>query len=562
MMKKFLTTLSVLIFSVSMVMAVPTTDLNKPKVLVKDNDINAGAKVTWTSDKVWLMDGFVYVEEGAELTIEAGTVVKSVEDPSTGDIATALVICRGAKLYAEGNAFQPIIFTAEADSVALPDYDSNDGVDWKIDGGLWGGVVMCGKSKLNVANEFLVEGLPDDPQKRGYYGGDDDDDNSGVLRYVSIRYTGITVEANKELQGLTLGCVGRGTTIDYVESFNSFDDGYEWFGGTVNTSHLVSAFNDDDCYDYDEGFRGHGQFWFAIQHPERGNRVGEYDSGNSGVLTLEPLAKPVLYNCTYIGSGVNSINSKNDYMLIYKEYGGGEHYNGIFMDFRGHAVSIDSGSGETSYQRLQRGEIKLENNLWYQIGSGLGKKKFEVNYLSDPTKHNIVVDPGLRGISRDTDGGLDPRPVTGSAALTSPMKAYPADPFFKEVNYMGAFGPDENWLEGWTALWQNGIAGEIMSSMKEWSTSEEMPKEYSLMQNYPNPFNPMTTIQFSLPGENKVRLTIFNVIGQVIVTLIDGVRPAGEHYVQWDAAKLPGGVYFYQLEVGTQVYVKKLMLVK
>ena len=255
-----------------------TTDANKPRVIVKDGDIVAGQNVTWTKDKVYVLDGYVYAEDGAVLTIQGGTVVKALQKPSTGELASALIISRGAKINAEGSAQEPVIFTSEKDSVALADNDPADGVDFKIDRGLWGGLILLGKGKLNIAAEFLVEGMPNDP--RAFYGGNDDGDNSGVLRYVSIRYTGIVVEANKELQGLTLGCVGSGTTIEYIESFNSADDGYEWFGGTVNTKYLVSAFNDDDAFDYDQGFRGKGQFWFAIQSADRGNRLGEYARGD------------------------------------------------------------------------------------------------------------------------------------------------------------------------------------------------------------------------------------------------------------------------------------------
>ncbi len=561
-MKKYLLILLVSFF-VPAFAGASTTDANKPRVIVKDGDIVASQSVTWTKDKVYVLDGYVYAEEGAVLTIQAGTVVKALQKPSTGELASALIISRGAKIYAEGSVQEPIIFTSEKDSVALADNDPADGVDFKIDRGLWGGLILLGKGKLNIAPEFLVEGMPNDP--RAFYGGNDDEDNSGVLRYVSIRYTGIVVEANKELQGLTLGCVGSGTTIDYVESFNSADDGYEWFGGTVNTTHLVSAFNDDDGFDYDQGFRGKGQFWFAIQAADRGNRLGEYDSGDKGALTATPLAQPVIYNATYIGSGASSTNADNDYALIYKEYGGGEHHNSIFTDFRGKAVTVDSGSGETSYNRLLNGGIKLENNIWFK-SAGLGvndivSQAFVRSYLT--SHNNPVIDPGLRGISRTDNQGLDPRPAPGSAALTLLGAASVSDDsFFTAVDYVGAFGPDENWLEGWTALSLNGIIGQSGNTGVANDRTSRMPVEFTLHQNYPNPFNPVTQISFDLAKISPVKLTIYNSMGQEVDALFDGMMQNGSHTLTWNASGHPSGPYYYRLQVGASVAIRRMLLIK
>ena len=200
---------------------IPVMLLAQGIVTIQDGDINGNqGDVHWTNDNEYHLDGFVYVEEGTNLHIEAGTVIKGLESPTTGDIASALIITRGAKIYAMGTQYNPIIFTTEYDDVNLPDDGTDPGVDYSIDRSLWGGLVVLGRSTLNVASEKVVEGLPaDDP--RALYGGNDDADDSGVLRYISIRYTGITVEANKELQGLTMGCVGSGTTVEYIESFNS-----------------------------------------------------------------------------------------------------------------------------------------------------------------------------------------------------------------------------------------------------------------------------------------------------------------------------------------------------
>ncbi len=548
----------------------PTTDEGKPWVLVNDASINANDNVTWTSDKVWVLDGYVYVESGATLTIEAGTVIKGLNAPSNGtDKGSTLIITRGAKIYAEGTPEQPIIFTTEFDSVALPDLGGADGVDFRDvnDRGFWGGVVVLGKSTLNIAAEAVVEGLPEDlPEKRSWYGGDDEADNSGVLRYISIRYTGVTVEANKELQGLTMGCVGSGTTVEYIESFCSDDDGFEFFGGTANTRYMISAFNTDDSFDYDQGFRGKHQFWFVLQRNDLGDRCGEYDSGDAGAITAEPRANPQIYNVTYLGSGAVNENSKANDALIYKEFGGGAHYNSIFADFGGVAVVVDSGAGQTSYSRLTvDGDLNLENNLWYKgAGAGIdsltGNKAWLANYLG--SNNNFIEDPMLNGISRTNDGGLNPTLAVGSPAWSKALKNYPEDDFFVPANYIGAFGAN-NWMMGWTALDFNGVIGDVVSAVEEYDVySSGAPVEFTLSQNYPNPFNPSTNIDFALPKTGYVNLTIFNTLGQKVATLVDGERIAGKYTVRFDASNLSTGWYIYRLQTESNVMARKMLLIK
>src|SRR4249920_1120718 len=187
----------------------------------------------------------------------------------------------GVGFFAEGTARHPIIFTADVDDTTLPD-------DMPIWGptarGLWGGVVILGKTVINGAIDAggnaaspkyeVYEGLPDlivGGEALLRMGGTDDNDNSGILRYVSIRHGGAALFPNKEINGLSMGAVGRGTTIEFVESYCAADDGFEFFGGTVNTRYLVSSFNDDDSFDTDMGYRGTNQFWFAIQAPDKRN---------------------------------------------------------------------------------------------------------------------------------------------------------------------------------------------------------------------------------------------------------------------------------------------------
>ncbi len=489
-------------------------------VIVTDASINAGDVVYWTADKTYILDGFVFVEEGAVLNIEAGTVIKG--KPGQGENASALIIAQGGKIYAEGTAEKPIIFTAESDDVS----DPNDLVLPATN--LWGGVIILGKARINTAAGVgHIEGLPVSDKSR--YGGNDDHDNSGVLRYVSIRHGGTDIGAGNEINGLTLGGVGDGTTIEYVEVFNNNDDGFEWFGGTVNCKYLVSAFNADDAFDHDEGLRGKMQFLFAIQDKDFGNRCGEHDGGTDPE-DGEPYAYPEIYNATYLGSGKTTTNPDNDEMFKIRDYWGGSYKNSIFGDFGGYALDIeDLASGNDSRQRLENGEIIFENNIWFDFGAGstftdLGKHSWEGAYLNDAAHNNTLEDPQLNGISRTMASmGLDPRPAAGGAAY-------------------------------------NNLA-DYVTGIKEIKL-DEIPKNFNLAQNYPNPFNPSTKIRFSVPNTSKVKLVVYNILGQKIITLIDEIKSPGTYEVNWDATGLSSGIYIYRLESGSKIISKKMLLMK
>ena len=422
-------------------------------ITVTDADINAGDVVYWTADHTYLLDGPVYVEDGAALNIEAGTVIKG--KPGQGESAAALIICQGAKIYAEGTANSPIIFTAESDDVTNP----NDLVLPATN--LWGGVILLGKARINTATGVgNIEGLP--VNSKTQYGGNDDDDNSGVMRYVSIRHGGTDIGEGNEINGLTFGAVGRGTTIDHIEVFQNNDDGYEWFGSTVNCKYLVSAFNADDGFDHDEGIRSKMQFIFVVQDETYGNHCGEHDGGTDPE-DGQPYAYPQIYNATYLGSGMNAVNPDNDQLFMLRDYWGGSHKNCIFGDFAGIAMNVeDLPTGNDSRLRLENGEIVFNNDIWFDFGGGNTWPElvssipghdslFVSDYLSSGANNNTLEDPQLTGISRQRDEGLDPRPTAGGPAYQN-LADYPAnDEFFEHVNYKGAFG-STNWLKGWTAL--------------------------------------------------------------------------------------------------------------
>ncbi len=428
---------------------------------------NLTGTVTWQHTNEYVLNGFVYALSNAVLNIEPGTVIRG--KAGTGLESSALFITRGAKIFANGTAHSPIIFTAEADDLD----DPNDLP--LITRGLWGGVVIFGESVLNTSSDVtgnaaspkydVFEGLPDtqvDGQFINRFGGNNDDDNSGVFRYVSIRYPGTVILPNKEINGLSLGAVGRGTTIENVEVYGAADDSVEFFGGTVNTKYLLSVWSDDDNFDIDQGYRGKNQFWLAIQSPDKKDNGGEWNGEPNGLATgATPIANFEIYNATWIGAGIQSSGNRG---LQIREYAAPKVFNSIVTDFAGPALRIDVRAAT----HFTNGVAQIKDNIFWNFGTNgvavplaeqgtTDTSAFGATLFSDASFDNIVVDPMLRGITRTNEPafGFDPRPQPGSPALTSTRTA-PNDGFYTPVAYKGAFGA-VNWAADWTAAAELGL---------------------------------------------------------------------------------------------------------
>ena len=517
------------------------------------------SNTTWTANNVYDMDGLIFVDSLATLTIEPGTVIKARQTANitTGDGASALVIRRGGKIMASGTPVNPIIFTSELDDITNPSDLT------AIDRGLWGGVIVLGNAVTNQpTTNNQIEGIPS--TENALFGGNNDDDNSGVLRYISIRHGGFSISGvpGDEINGLTLGAVGRGTTVEYIEVFANFDDGYEWFGGTVNTKNIIAAFCADDAFDYDMGFRGKGQFWFSIQGPDEAGRGGEHDGGDDDE-TGTPYAIPVIANATYIGSGVGATpgGDGNDRSHVFRDNAGGKYYSSIFTDFVNEGPNVeDLTSGEDSRSRLENGDLLMSTNVWWNFGAGntlaaIAPQTFVADHLA--ANNNSITDPGMT-VSWNPDGTLDPRPTNN---LGTPV--IPADPFFEAVDYLGAFDPNDNiWTYGWTALEAYGHMHPTALGIEEEVVASTVPADFSLSQNYPNPFNPSTKIDFNLAKSGDVSITVYNIRGQKVATLVSGYRAAGQYSLTWNASQLPSGVYFYTLQAAGKAETRKMMLVK
>ncbi len=455
------------------------SDTGKPVKVITDASI--GALNYWSSDTVYNIQGFCFVESGEVLIIESGTIIKGNEGVAAA--ATALIVARGGQIYAEGTPTRPIIFTSIVDLVDDPgDLDLDNRADATA---RWGGVIVLGAARINTATPTTggIEGIPT-TETRAQYGGFDDNDNSGVLRYISIRHAGSEIGASNEINGLTCGAVGRGTVISHVEVFYNFDDGFEFFGGTVNADHLVSAFCGDDNIDTDEGFRGFLQFIFSIQEDTTGDRFGEHDGGTVPE-DGSPFATPIYSNVTAIGRGAKTLGGAAQQALILRDNGGGAYFNSIFTDFRtfGIAAEAEIAQPTDSRARLLQGQIKFKNNIWFGFGNGntvpavTNNDTLLANRLFT-NGNDFLANPTLAGISRIPNHGLNPRPTTlgatGWTAWTNPLSAangynpppaatgYPSAILTNfgdslalcPVNYPGAFDPtDPNlWIYNWTAL--------------------------------------------------------------------------------------------------------------
>lgn len=276
-------------------------------VYAADSTIAAGAitvDLKLDSTKHYKLAGMVYITNNKTLTIPAGTkIYGAIGDTAVGgNPGGGLVITKGSKLIAKGTSSCPIVFTS-ADTV---NHKSGD----------WAGIILLGKATTNQSTLTTVEGINSATAPAGVdvtFGGSDDADNSGILQWVRIEYAGHALSLNNEINALTMAGVGNGTTIDHVEAFKSYDDSFEWFGGTVNASHLVSIDALDDMFDTDNGFRGTIRYALGVSDPTRADQSQsngfESDNQASGVNTT-PITHPVYRYVTIIGPSDSLLSLK------------------------------------------------------------------------------------------------------------------------------------------------------------------------------------------------------------------------------------------------------------
>ncbi|MHC1737623.1 MAG: T9SS type A sorting domain-containing protein [Ignavibacteriaceae bacterium] len=498
--------------------------------------------LTLTSSNTYLLRGFVRIKSGATLTVQPGTVIYG-ENSSQG----SLIVQPGGRIIADGTKENPIVFTSEfrkPGASRTPTY------------GDWGGIILLGNARINVpGGTAQIEGPGD------IYGGNNDDDNSGILRYVRIEYPGIAFAPNNEINGLTLGGVGRGTTLEYIQVSFSGDDSYEWFGGNVNGKYLIAYKGWDDDFDTDFGFSGKLQFLLSVRDPQIADQSSSngFESDNDGSGSSNtPLTSPTWYNVTLVGPKQDAATQINS---LYKR---GMHLRrnsqnkisnalimgwptGILLDGTG---TINNAANQTNY---------IKNS----IISGATSKNI------DTTKSNGTFSPDTwftttmsgRVYSNNGDVKLnnpysstqpDFLPASDSPVHTGAATP-PTDGFFDPTaTYVGAF-KDVNWTATWADFNPTGPT----------SVEDEINvNSFELSQNYPNPFNPSTTISYRMATAQNVTLKIFDVLGNEVATLVNEVQNAGNYSVEFDASTLSSGIYMYRLSAGNIIQTKKMSLLK
>jgi hypothetical protein len=465
---------------------------------------------TWTSDNVYDLQAQVYVRNGATLTIQPGTVIAS-----TTGLDGALVITKTGQIMAMGTREKPIVFTSTSDRATWGNGNPSTG-SWRQGANEWGNVTIMGEAFMNDHNvagnvatcnaanrgnmEGLTRGTTDDQ-----YGGGNDNDDSGVFKYVSLRYGGLNVAAAVELNGLSLGAIGRDTDIHHIDIMNNLDDGVEVWGGTVNLKYLNIWNVGDDSLDIDQGYRGKVQFVFIVQgyslQAASGSGTGDNAIEIDGAEDChwQPVTTTVIYNATVIGQpdtpGVGRQGS--DHATAWRSNARVQYRNCIFMDIGERLVSFDNTDGppDNSCGYGANGTLSWANTwttpfngvaapcgVTPQINGNLAEIRDSVFFnntngtaYTESTARGVsgagnfnVQEPGLSPIRKLVRSApvdyltfrqqrvikVDPRPA--NSAVTS-IAAAPNDGFFTPAMYRGAFRPDVGpasirpWVCGWTA---------------------------------------------------------------------------------------------------------------
>jgi hypothetical protein len=486
---------------------------------------NISTSTTWTADNTYNLQTQIYVLPGATLTIEPGTVIAS-----TTNLGGSLAICRGARIVANGTNESPIIFTSKADVATWTGGNPKTGTA-RVAMNEWGNLTVMGRAYIgkygngaastntaapNAANFAQMEGLTGssstDPNV--IYGGGDDLDSSGTFSYVSLRYGGKVIGLGNELNGLSLGGIGKETVIDHIEIYNNVDDGIEIWGGNVNLQYFSIWNIGDDSLDIDQGWRGKAQFGLIVQgysgNAAQGSGVGDniLEIDGAEKSDAQPVTTGVVYNLTCIGQ---TGSTGGDTGVEFRDNANLQVRNSIFMDvgeqvFRnintdGEATGGQTGYGHngtlsyaarwttpyntyssvnafanpaSAYQAQVDGNLidvrdcVFYNNLnasAYTEANTYGVFTSGNNVNAGTSAANPTAMPIAaitKGTAVNPNGSLIIRPVTSidpraaNAAVTSVGSA-PNDGFFEQAQFRGAFSSTGNWLCGWTAVDAYGI---------------------------------------------------------------------------------------------------------
>ena len=343
---------------------------------------------TWLSTRVYQLNGPIYVKSGATLTIQPGTVILGNANVSN----SCLIISKGSRIMAQGTVNSPIVFTS---SKAAGTRNVGD----------WGGVAILGNALYNgTGGSANIEGLAAAPDNS--FGGSNDEDNSGVFSYCRIEFGGYIFTVDKEINGLTLGAVGRKTKVDHVQVSFINDDAFEWFGGTVNCSHLVAYRCVDDDFDTDNGFSGTVQFGLAIRDraisdQSSGSTSEGFESDNEAVgtdSTITPRTNSVFSNITVIGPYRNDLvtatgsSFKFRRAMRIRRNSNLRVFNSVFTDFQ-QSIFIDGSrcAYNTAMGATNANSLAVKNNVFASMKNGSTNSGLEANSSFGTTVNGVAV---------------------------------------------------------------------------------------------------------------------------------------------------------------------------
>ncbi|MBD8388481.1 hypothetical protein [Dysgonomonas sp. BGC7] len=363
---------------------------------------------TLLAGNTYTLVGGYQVKNGGKLIIQEGVTINATRSTSKSDY---ILIEQGGKIDAQGTKSRPIVMTSTQQTP-----------------GAWGGIHICGRAPINLTGGTGMSEIGDAP-----FGGTNEADNSGILRYVRLEYTGFAINETKESNGLTMYGVGNGTTIEYVQTYKGADDGFEWFGGTVNAKYLVSTASEDDSFDWTDGWRGNGQFWVAIQDQKapgsdgtaNGDCLIEADNREDNYKN-SPVSCPTLANLTLIG---NNDTNKQTRGIRLRAGTYVKMYN-VLVTGKPKSVTTATTETETSFTN---GNSVIEylfadKGFTYEQGTALGLDTKTGNGINK----TITFTGGYIGT------------VTGGKDMSS------VNSFFTKAEYKGAVPADNDWTAGWT----------------------------------------------------------------------------------------------------------------
>ena len=479
---------------------------NAAEILVS-SDITTST--TWTKNNTYNLTTQIYVTNGATLTIEPGTLIQSDTTLNGGG---SLAITRGSQIIAVGTREEPIVFTSKADNLN----------SWILQANTWGNLTIMGSAYISACpagsgaagnqsgflatNVATMEGLtaqfPGDP--RVLYGGGNDDDDSGALSYVSFRYGGRVIGLANELNGLSLGGIGRNTDISFVEVMNNVDDGIEIWGGTMNLKNFVIFNVGDDSLDCDQGWRGKAQFGLIVQgasvNAAQGSGVGDNAIEIDGAERFDwvPVTRTRLSNITVVGQPENG---GGDHGLALRDGAGVQLTSSILMELGDDSLRDDVQDGDAcgggwgagnNFQTLWNTpasnftapfytaqcatervsqitkSIGFSNNqdstLWSTVDALVPGNGNIINAANSPIR-SLTYGPiqTLGGLPIRIVQKLDPRAANNAVGVAG--NVCPNDGFFVATNYVGAFNSLQNWALGWTAADKFGFFEQIPATV-------------------------------------------------------------------------------------------------